>query len=280
MAADFEGYLADELGQRIALLEETAFAVGDGSGKPLGVSTSGNGVSTVTAATGSSTGFKLADVNAVWAALPDGYKPNASWIMSPSAFRSLAVLADTAGGLVLRLCTPLSRRCSRGRCTSRRTFGSGCERTLGRGRRLLDRLPSAPCPGRRGPATRGDFFKHRPARLSRLRAGRRSCDRRRCAAHPRQQRYMSRLVDRGAGDGLHPASAMASACAVSGDRHHTAARRRVRLPGRKRVPPSMRSQRSWARAHACMRAFCLGRCHPRSPAKQGGLPLKPYACRC
>jgi HK97 family phage major capsid protein len=99
--ADFEGYLSDELGVRIATLEETAFAVGDGSGKPLGVSTSGNGVATVTAATGSSTGFKLADVNAVWAALPDGYKPNASWIMSPSAFRSLAVLVDTAGGLVL-----------------------------------------------------------------------------------------------------------------------------------------------------------------------------------
>jgi HK97 family phage major capsid protein len=99
-AADFEGYLADELGQRIAMLEETAFAVGDGSGKPLGVSTSGNGIATVTAATGSSTGFKLADVNAVWAALPDGYKPNATWIMSPSAYRSLAILVDTAGGLV------------------------------------------------------------------------------------------------------------------------------------------------------------------------------------
>jgi len=99
--ADFEGYLANELGLRTAMLEETAFAVGDGNGKPLGVVTSTNGVSTVTAATGSSTGFKLADVNAVWAALPDGYKPNASWVMSPSAFRSLATLVDTAGGLVL-----------------------------------------------------------------------------------------------------------------------------------------------------------------------------------
>ena len=98
---DFEAYLAEELGLRIAALEETAFAVGDGTGKPLGVVTSGNGVTTVTAATGSSTGFKLADVNSVWAALPDGYKPNATWIMSPSAFRSLAVLVDTAGGLVL-----------------------------------------------------------------------------------------------------------------------------------------------------------------------------------
>jgi HK97 family phage major capsid protein len=59
-ATDFEGYLAEEVSLRIALLEETAFGVGDGSGKPLGVTTSGNGVATVTAATGSSTGFKRA----------------------------------------------------------------------------------------------------------------------------------------------------------------------------------------------------------------------------
>jgi HK97 family phage major capsid protein len=94
-------YLGDELGQRTAILEETAFAVGDGSGKPLGITTSTNGVATVTAATGSASGFKLADVRSAWAALPDAYKPNASWIMSPSALASLANLTDTAGALVL-----------------------------------------------------------------------------------------------------------------------------------------------------------------------------------
>jgi HK97 family phage major capsid protein len=98
---DFDAYLADELGQRLALLEEAAFAQGDGAGKPLGIVTSGNGVATVTAATGSATGFKLADVAAAWAAVPDGYKPNASWVMSPSAFASLANLTDSGGGLVL-----------------------------------------------------------------------------------------------------------------------------------------------------------------------------------
>ncbi len=41
---DFDTYLADELGQRIAALEEPAFATGDGTGKPLGITTSGNGV--------------------------------------------------------------------------------------------------------------------------------------------------------------------------------------------------------------------------------------------
>jgi HK97 family phage major capsid protein len=97
---DFDTFLSGELGQRLALLEETAFAVGDGSGKPLGIVTSGNGVSTVVAATGSATGFKLADVLSVYAALPDAYKPSASSLMSPSAFRSLAGLTDSAGGLV------------------------------------------------------------------------------------------------------------------------------------------------------------------------------------
>lgn len=58
-------------------------------------------ITAVTAATGSATAFKLADVRAVWAAFPDAYKPNAAWVMSPSAAASLANLTDTAGALVL-----------------------------------------------------------------------------------------------------------------------------------------------------------------------------------
>lgn len=100
-AGDFDRWLADELGQRIAVLEETAFATGDGSGKPLGLVHASSGFSVVTAATGSATGFKLADVRAAFDALPVAYRANASWIFSPSAFSSLAGLVDTAGGLVL-----------------------------------------------------------------------------------------------------------------------------------------------------------------------------------
>ena len=40
---DFDQYLAAEVGQRLAALEEAAFATGDGTGKPLGITTSGNG---------------------------------------------------------------------------------------------------------------------------------------------------------------------------------------------------------------------------------------------
>lgn len=100
-AGDFDRFLADELGQRIAVLEETAFAAGDGSGKPLGIVHSSSGYSVVTAATGSSTGYKLADVRSAYDALPVAYRATASWIFSPSAFSSLAGLTDTAGGLVL-----------------------------------------------------------------------------------------------------------------------------------------------------------------------------------
>jgi HK97 family phage major capsid protein len=97
----FDSYLGDELGQRLALLEENAFAVGDGSGKPLGIANASSGITTVVAATGSATGFKLADVRAAWAGLPDAYKLGAAWVMSPSALASLANLTDTANALIL-----------------------------------------------------------------------------------------------------------------------------------------------------------------------------------
>jgi HK97 family phage major capsid protein len=97
---EFDNFLAQELAGRQVTLEEAAFATGDGSGKPLGIVAASSGFGVVTAATGSATGFKLADVVSAYAGLGDAYVPNASWLMSPSAFRSLAGLADT-GGVVL-----------------------------------------------------------------------------------------------------------------------------------------------------------------------------------
>jgi HK97 family phage major capsid protein len=96
----FDEFLAAELAGRQRALEETAFAVGDGTGKPLGLVHSSSGFPVVTAATGSATGFKLADAVSAYAALDNAYLPSASWLMSTSAFRSLAGLTDT-GGVVL-----------------------------------------------------------------------------------------------------------------------------------------------------------------------------------
>ena len=94
---DFDVFLADELGQRLAALEEAAFAQGDGSGKPLGIVHASSGIPTVTAANGSTTTFKLADFASALAALPAPYRASASWIMSPSAYLNAASATDSAG---------------------------------------------------------------------------------------------------------------------------------------------------------------------------------------
>src|SRR5215211_5476379 len=96
-----DAYLASELGRRIGALQENAFVLGDGSGKPLGIVNASSGYTVVTAATGSATAFKLADVKAVYKALPLAYRPNATWLMNGDDYAELAALTDSAGGLLL-----------------------------------------------------------------------------------------------------------------------------------------------------------------------------------
>lgn len=63
--------------------------------------TSGNGITAVTAATGSTTSYKLADLKAVYKAVPQAYRRTSSWLIGGDDFAELAALADTAGALVL-----------------------------------------------------------------------------------------------------------------------------------------------------------------------------------
>jgi HK97 family phage major capsid protein len=100
-AVSMDDFLGAELGGRLGALQEAAFTVGDGSGKPLGVATSGNGISVVTAGTGSTTSYKLADIKAVFKAVPQAYRRTASWLIGGDDFAELAALADSAGALVL-----------------------------------------------------------------------------------------------------------------------------------------------------------------------------------
>jgi HK97 family phage major capsid protein len=100
-AVELDSYLGVELGARLGALQESAFTLGDGSGKPLGITHASSGYTIVTAATGSATTFKLADIKTVFKALPLAYRRNASWLINGDDFGELAALTDSAGGLVL-----------------------------------------------------------------------------------------------------------------------------------------------------------------------------------
>lgn len=99
-AVELDAWLANELGGRLGALHEAAFTTGDGSGKPLGLVHASSPYTVVNAATGSSTEYKPADLEAVYKTLPAGYRANAAWLMAADDFGSLAGLMDTAGGLV------------------------------------------------------------------------------------------------------------------------------------------------------------------------------------
>jgi HK97 family phage major capsid protein len=101
-AVDLDNYLAAELGARIGALQEAAFCTGDGSGKPLGLVHASSPYTVVNAATGSSTLYKIADIVAVYKALPSGYRATASWLINADDFASLAGTTDTAGSLAIQ----------------------------------------------------------------------------------------------------------------------------------------------------------------------------------
>jgi len=96
--AAFDTYLADEIGRRLGVAQGASFATGTGAGQPQGLAPT---VTAVTAATGSATSFKLADITSVYRALPAQYRGRASWLLHPDTFAGLAALVDTSGGLVL-----------------------------------------------------------------------------------------------------------------------------------------------------------------------------------
>jgi HK97 family phage major capsid protein len=87
-------YLAARLGQRLAVVEETGFTTGSGSGQPLGIVNASSPIAVVTAPTGSASAFKRADVLSALEALPPQYHAQASWIMSATALTGLMKIVD------------------------------------------------------------------------------------------------------------------------------------------------------------------------------------------
>jgi HK97 family phage major capsid protein len=96
-AFGLDGYLAQELGESIGVLEETAYAVGDGSGKPLGIANASSGVTVSQAATGNSTSFTYSALLNFVYAVPYQYRRNAIWIMSDGAVKNFYGMVDSQG---------------------------------------------------------------------------------------------------------------------------------------------------------------------------------------
>lgn len=93
----FDEYLAMELGGRLGDLQDVAFSTGSGTGQPLGIVNASSTYTVTTAAVGSTVLYKGADIQAFYKALAAPYRANASWIMHPDDYASLAGTLDTAG---------------------------------------------------------------------------------------------------------------------------------------------------------------------------------------
>lgn len=97
-AIDLAAFLAQELGESVGQLEESAFMLGDGAGKPQGILAN---VPAVTAPTGNATTFNYAALLAVYYAVPSQYRANGAWIVSDGAARNMRGLVDTTGQPIL-----------------------------------------------------------------------------------------------------------------------------------------------------------------------------------
>jgi HK97 family phage major capsid protein len=99
-AFDLDGFLATEFGERIGVLENTAYVVGDGSGKPTGLlqsSGTASNITTVTAATGNATAFSYSALVTGIFSLPPQYRNsgNCSWIVNDASARNLYLMLDS-----------------------------------------------------------------------------------------------------------------------------------------------------------------------------------------
>lgn len=98
-AFDLDSFLAREFGERLGVLENTAFIQGSGTGQPQGLlsSATASNITTVTAAAGAgnTTTFTYsALVNAIFS-LPKQYRDNASFIVNDSSARNLYLMLDS-----------------------------------------------------------------------------------------------------------------------------------------------------------------------------------------
>jgi HK97 family phage major capsid protein len=98
-AFPLDSFLATEFGERIRALEESAFVLSDGTGKPKGLLTTNatTDLTLSTAAVGNSTSFTYAAIVTAMFALPSQYRENASFIVNDANARNLYLMVDSQG---------------------------------------------------------------------------------------------------------------------------------------------------------------------------------------
>jgi HK97 family phage major capsid protein len=96
-AFPLDSFLAREFGERIGVLENTAYVKGSGSGQPQGLlsSNTASNITTVTAATGNATAFTYSALVTAIFSLPKQYRDNASFIVNDQAARNLYLMVDS-----------------------------------------------------------------------------------------------------------------------------------------------------------------------------------------
>jgi HK97 family phage major capsid protein len=92
-AFDLAGYIGTEFSQRIGVLENTAYMVGDGSGKPTGVTTQASAGVT----SGAATTISYADVLGLFHSLPVQYRRNAVYVLGDAAVKAIRLITGSVG---------------------------------------------------------------------------------------------------------------------------------------------------------------------------------------
>jgi HK97 family phage major capsid protein len=96
-AFPLDSFLATEFGERTAVLEETAYVIGDDTGKPQGLlaTDATANITLATAAVGNSTSFTYSALVTAVFTLPYQYRQNASFIVNDGTARNLYLMLDS-----------------------------------------------------------------------------------------------------------------------------------------------------------------------------------------
>jgi HK97 family phage major capsid protein len=96
-AFDLTSFITTEFGERIGALAESAYILGDGSGKPTGILDAASAVSVVTLPAGQVTTLTYAALAAAVFAVPAQYREGMAILASDSLWVRLVTLTDTTG---------------------------------------------------------------------------------------------------------------------------------------------------------------------------------------